>query len=97
MSDGFKVENSDGLTVDKLPKVLRLQVAYEIDKGNAFKKYSSHDFTVGRNGTITHRVDGGAKVLSCKDNEWNIEINNIPLVFEANGFDKNRDLKIKTK
>ena len=92
---GFKISNADGLTGDKLPKELTIEVAYEVIKGNAFKKYSPHDFKVGKNGSITLKAVGGVKVVSARENKWIFEISDIPFNLTAAGFDESRDLKIK--
>jgi len=65
-------------------------------KGNAFKKYSPHDFKVGKNGNISLSADKSLKLVSARENKWTFEINKIPFNFKATGFDENRDLKIKT-
>jgi hypothetical protein len=93
---GFTISNAGGLTEDKLPKELTVEVAYEVSKGNAIKKYSPHDFKVGKNGNIDLSAVGGVKVVSARENRWTFEIRKIPFTLTAAGFDKNRDLKIKT-
>jgi hypothetical protein len=92
---GFTISNADGLTEEKLPKELTVEVAYEVIKGNAFKKYSPHDFKVGRNGKINLSVGDGIQVVSARENKWTFEIKEIPFKLEVAGFDASRDLKIK--
>jgi hypothetical protein len=93
---GFTISNAGGLTEEKLPKELTIQAGYEVSKGNAFKKYSPHDFKVGKSGNINLSAVGGVKVVSARENRWVFEIRKIPFTLTAAGFDKNRDLKIKT-
>jgi hypothetical protein len=92
---GFHISNTDDLSADKLPKEITVTAAYDVSKGSAFKKYSSHDFTVGKNGNITTEIEGNVKVISSKENTWTLEAHEVPFKFKATGFDINRDLKIK--
>jgi hypothetical protein len=92
---GFTISNAAGLTEDKLPKELTVEVAYEVIKGNAFKKYSPHDFKVGKNGNINLAASGDVKIVSARENKWFFEINEIPFKLTSAGFDKSRDVKIK--
>ncbi|MFQ3246617.1 MAG: hypothetical protein ACI9SP_003270 [Arenicella sp.] len=92
---GFTISNAAGLTEDKLPKELIVEVAYEVIKGNAFKKYSPHDFKVGKNGNINLAASGDVKIVSARENKWFFEINEIPFKLTSAGFDKSRDVKIK--
>lgn len=96
VSGGFTVTPDNGLEESKLPKPLDLRVAYDVSKGNPFKKYSSHDFTVGRNGNILVKTAENVRIISAKENAWTLEITAIPFKFTVTGFDKNRDLKVKT-
>ncbi len=97
VDDGFIIENADGLIEDKLPREIKVEVAYEVSKGNAFKKYSSHDFKVGKNGGITLEKNGGVEIISAKENSWKFEVTEIPFFIKGTGFDVNRDLKVKIK
>jgi hypothetical protein len=93
---GFTITNANGLTLEKLPKELTVEAAYDVVKGNAFKKYSPHDFKMGKNGDITLYGTGGAKMISARENKWVVKITDVPFRLRAIGFDKSRDLKIKT-
>ena len=92
---GFNISNGTGLDISKLPKEFTIEVAYEVIKGNAYKKYSPHDFKVGKNGNIKISIDGDIQIISASHNKWTFEARAIPFKLSASGFDKNRDLKIK--
>jgi len=91
---GFSVANSDALTEEMLPREIRVHVAYAVDRGNPYKKYSPHDFSVGKNGGIRLTSENPPKVLSARENKWTFEVDKLPFKFNATGFDENRDLKI---
>jgi len=93
-ADGFRICSTDDFTDDKLPREVTVKAAYEVSKGSAFKKYSTHDFTVGKNGTVSTAMEGKVKMITSKENTWTIEIQETPFTFTASGFDKNRDLKV---
>ena len=96
VSGGFTITNDDGLTETTLPREFNVRTAYEVAKGDAFKKYSSHDFSVGRNGSIEVKAAENVTVVAAKENQWTLEITAVPFKFTVSGFDENRDLKTKT-
>ncbi|MYM63836.1 hypothetical protein [Pseudomaricurvus sp. HS19] len=96
IAGGFSISNGEGLTDTKLPKELSVEVAYEVVKGNAFKKYNPLDFKVGKGGSITLSATEGVKIIVARENTWTFEISKIPFKLKALGFDETRDLKIKT-
>ncbi|WP_339670978.1 hypothetical protein [Dasania marina] len=95
LEGGFSISNSEGLTEEKLPRQIIVEVAYEVSRGNAFKKYNVHDFKVGRNGGVGLIAGDTVKVVSAKENKWIFEITEIPFKLQATGFDESRDLKVK--
>lgn len=92
---GFSITNAEGLTSEKLPYEITVEAAYEVNKGNAFKKYSPHDFKIGKNGTISLAADAAVKVVLARENTWTFEITSIPFRLRAVGFDEQRDVKVK--
>ena len=61
VSSGFTVTGTEALTEDKLPHSIRVEMAYQVARGNAFKKYSPYDFNLGKKGSIGAfpRQEGG--------------------------------------
>lgn len=97
VAGGFSIHGSESLTVDKLPMQITIKAAYDVAKGNPFKKYSMHDFRAGKGGNIRLKTSWGVKHKSAADNKWVLMINRLPLTVKAIGFDVNRDLKISVK
>ena len=96
VSGGFTITNDEGLTESKLPREVNIRAAYEVAKGDAFKKYSTHDFTVGRNGSVEVKTAENVKLVTARENQWTLEVTSIPFKFTVSGFDENRDLKVRT-
>jgi hypothetical protein len=92
---GFSIMGTDEFSKEKLPREVSVEVAYAVDGGNAFKKYSPYDFRVGKNGGIQLVPEPPQKVISARENRWVLEVGTLPFTITATGFDENRDLKIK--
>jgi hypothetical protein len=92
---GFTIINTAEFTHDKLPREINVEVAYEVARGNAFKKYSPNDFTVGKNGSIKLGASESVKLVAAKENKWKFVVSDLPFKILSTGFDRNRDLKIK--
>lgn len=95
ISGGFTVSSTENLREEDLPKIIKIEVAYEVIRGSAYKKYSAHDFKVGRNGTIGLKANDAVKVVSARENKWVFELTKLVFQITATGFDENRDLKVK--
>lgn len=96
VAGGFTVQSTENLAEEKLPVVVNLQMAYDVVRGNPYKKYNSLDFKIGTNGNIS--VAGTkhvSRILSQKENQISIEVTGLPFKLECLGFDVNRDLKIR--
>ena len=95
---GFTLTNTDDFTDDKLPHEVKVEIAYEVAKGNAFKKYNPLDFKLGGRSEIkcTANTDN-VKVISSKHNIMELEIKKLPFRLSVRGFDSNRDLKINVR
>ena len=97
ISGGFSIHPTEHLkNGDSLPIILNLQVAYDVARGNPFKKYSSHDFRLGKNGTINvnSHLDN-SKIISQRENRVSVLIKDTEFKLECSGFDVNRDLKVR--
>jgi hypothetical protein len=95
---GFTLTNTDDFTDDKLPHEVKVEIAYEVAKGNAFKKYNPLDFKLGGRSEIkcTANTDN-VEVISSKHNIMELEIKKLPFRLSVRGFDSNRDLKINVR
>ncbi len=87
--NGFKV--IPNAVFDDLPIKFKILTAYNVRKGNPFKKYNSVDFQI-KNSMITSK---GLKVIKAEDNEISLEVTSPEFEIEVNGFDIKRDLIVK--
>lgn len=93
---GFSVHSTENLTAENLPLDLRITAAYEVSRGNAFKKYNAFDFKMGANGTIDiERTVDTSKGFVAKENKLKVQVTGFPFSLKAKGFDVNRDLKVR--
>jgi len=94
-TDGFSITSTSDALPEKFPQKIRIEVAYDVAKGNPFKKYNSLDFKLGKNSAISIAMTANnAKILGNKDNIIRLEVLDLPFQLKASGFDSNRDLKI---
>ena len=49
------MSSTDDFKEEDLPHEVQVEIAYEVAKGNAFKKYSQHDFKLGGRSEIVQR------------------------------------------
>ena len=94
---GFTLNGTEDFTEDKLPREVKIEVAYEVSKGNAFKKYSPHDFKLSRGEIKCTANKENVKVISSKHNLVELEVIKLPFRFSVKGFDPNRDVKVKVR
>lgn len=87
--NGFKV--TPNTVFDDLPIKFRILTAYNVRKGNPFKKYNSVDFQI-KDSMITSK---GLKVVRTDGNEVLLEVTSPDFEIEVNGFDTKRDLIVK--
>jgi hypothetical protein len=95
-SGGFTVANTSKTTPDRFPQVIRIDVAYNIAKGNPFKKYNPFDFKLGGNSEIDVALTKETgNIISRKENTLRVNVTGIPFKLKVSGFDLNRDLRVK--
>ena len=92
------MSSTDDFKEEDLPHEVQVEIAYEVAKGNAFKKYSQHDFKLGGRSEIKCNAHSDhVKVTIPKHNTMELEIVKLPFRFSLRGFDTNRDLKVKVR
>ncbi len=91
--DGFSLKSTEDFSEDKLPLEIKIKLAYAIQRGNAFSKYSPHDFKI--ESKKISKTAQGAKLISGSGNEMVLEVSELPFQLNVKGFDKNRDLQVK--
>lgn len=91
---GFLVTGSSGLTESDLPLEIRVQAAYDIARGNPFRKHDALDFDFRGSDGVTLRSEG-ASVQPLKANELRIEALRADFAVHVSGFDQNRDVVVR--
>lgn len=96
IEEGFNVVSTESIDLDELPQSIRIEVAYDVTRGNPWKKYSPLDFKLGTTSGIDVKVESGkATLLSGRENLIRLKVSEAPFKLSVKGFDINRDLKIK--
>lgn len=89
VKNGFKV--APNTIFDDLPLKIKILTAYNVRKGNPFKKYNDVDFQI-KASMITSK---GLTVIHANGNEVLLEVTSPDFEIEVNGFDTKRDLIVK--
>jgi hypothetical protein len=92
ISGGFRITRNDHET--ERPHAIAVEVAYEVRRGNAFKKYEKYDFDLKSKPICLTPV--GA-IVSVDANVLRIEPTTDQFLVEVTGFDPHRDLAIRGK
>jgi len=90
--EGFRLSKHP--QAKRLPKVVTLEMAYDVRQGNPFKKYQPFDFALNKFPMLVRGKGLKASVL--RPNALRLELENADFRLMVTGFDPNRDLKIKT-
>jgi hypothetical protein len=92
IAGGFRVRrNSDGAPI---PNEIGIETAYEVRRGNAFKKYEKWDFNLQKKPIVVTPV--GAE-CTANGNLLTIKPTSADFLVEVVGFDPHRDLAVRTK
>jgi hypothetical protein len=94
-SGGFAVRPGKGLVKDLLPLRLKVQVAYDVFKGNPLKKFDPLDFHI-EHSPIKIAINGASCTYPFP-NRMDIEVTDTNFSVEVEGFDQNRDLFIDAR
>ena len=99
--DGFHVSTNN--SAETTPQRARLQVAYDVLRGNPLKLYNRNDFRLRGVGKLPVTIEGGSaepapQGSQPKDNELYVRIDD-PQQFSISvqGFDPNRDLFVRVE
>jgi hypothetical protein len=90
--DGFRLTKRPKAT--KVPRYINIWIAYEVRSGNPFKKYTPLDFDLNKP-PLKIQVQG-ANLLLNKDNIIQIEVQKGNFKLTVTGFDRHRDLRVRT-
>jgi len=89
---GLRITLADKVST---PSSFQLLVAYDIRRGNAFKRYSHMDFDLAA-ANMQKAVDGG-QILVAKGNEITATADNQDFKLTITGFDESRDVRVNLK
>lgn len=88
---GFRVCAGDADA--ELPQLLDIRSAYEVRRGNAFRKYDTADFQL-RDSAFLFELQG-AEVQERRDNRLLVEVREPGFRLAVTGFDPQRDLRVE--
>lgn len=91
LADGFRVQHGT-VSEEDLPMTVRVRVAYDVLRGNPFKKHNAADFDFTKKGVLIESL--GANVSAPAANVLLMEVKHTHFVINVTGFDPNRDLII---
>ncbi len=91
LQDGFVVVPSQASDFDS--ETLRIECAYDVRSGNAFKRYNPADFDLA---DLDLNVDG-VDVVRAEANALVIRIRDPKFRVAVTGFDTNRDVRVRAK
>jgi hypothetical protein len=92
-STGFSLRSDIGLVDENLPLQIEVSAAYDVIRGNPFKKFSPFDFDFNKTAIKIETVGAECEVTGA--NALTITIGEIPFSVEVEGFDSRRDLMVK--
>jgi hypothetical protein len=90
---GFSIAAGPGLTEDKLPMRVKVRVAYDVLRGDPFKRYNPLDFDMMK-GEVEIAATGAEFALT-SPNELLIDANDMAFRLDLDGFDRHRDLMVR--
>ncbi len=93
IQSGFSVSPADPIPPEELPRRVNLQVAYDLLRGNPFKKYSSIDFELGDEPIQVEAT--GISILGVSENTLSFEILEPAFHLKVDGFDPKRYTLVK--
>jgi hypothetical protein len=89
---GFRVSRKP--TASNSPKKVKLTVAYDVRRGNPFNKYDRRDFMINK---PPIQVDAkGAEIAVKEGQTLEFSVKKDDFSVTVKGFDKNRDVKVRT-
>jgi hypothetical protein len=91
MPGGFRIRGNPEAEGVRLVEV---EAAYEVRRGNAFRRYHENDFDLSRDIEI---VTQGATVERANGKHLAIRVNDPGFEVTVSGFDSNRDLKVRAR
>jgi hypothetical protein len=92
VSGGLRITLDDKVST---PASFQLQVAYDIRRGNAFKRYSPMDFNL--TGANMQKTVEGGRILKTGGNDITATADNKDFKLTITGFDESRDVRVNVR
>jgi len=93
---GFRLSPGPGAQDYEYPRVVTVEVAYDILSGDPIKNYNKLDFDLAKK-TKYPGAGKNVNMISRSENKIVLEFENEDFKFELSGFDTRRDLIVKPK
>lgn len=90
LAGGFEIKSGPGLEADDLPLMIKVKAAYDVLRGNPFKKYDELDFHFDK--SPIKYLCHGAELKVEAPNAFVVEVSDVNFNVAVSGFDPNRDL-----
>lgn len=81
----------------RVPVTLKVEVAYDVRKGNPFAKYAVDDFRLLHGPVRVEGREQGLKLVRVERNEMEIEVRDAAFGLTLTGFDTKRDLIVNVR
>jgi hypothetical protein len=92
---GFRISAGPDFAEVQLPARLRVEVAYDVERGNALKDWEPYDFDLGVSGGDVAIAALGA-ICESRGQRIELEIEDPAFELEVSGFDPQRDLVVQS-
>lgn len=92
-SGGFAVRSTAAASSAEYPLRIRVRVAYDVLRGDPFRKFSEHDFQLGKKG-VNLTVTEGTSLSVASPNEVELECFAHPFALTCTGLDPRRDIVV---
>ena len=93
-ANGFAIKGNVGASADHFPIQIRVRAAYDLMRGDPFRKHSPYDFDFTKDELDVTAMN--AEFTRVSANELLIEAESPAFIVEVRGFDANRDVLVRT-
>ncbi|MGE0031288.1 MAG: hypothetical protein AB7O90_19410 [Hyphomicrobium sp.] len=91
---GFAIAAGPGLLESDLPTEIKVSAAYDLIRGDPFRKHNALDFDLRQEGNLKVTVSG-AKIEVTDANEMRVTAEAMNFEIAVSGFDPNRDVVVR--
>jgi hypothetical protein len=95
LNGGFRIAAGDADS--EPPELLRVRVAYDVRRGNPFRKYNPADFELSENPIEIAIHNNSIEILHVENEQMRLRILKSDFGMEVTGFDPDRDIKVDAR